>query len=277
MSKYEQLQELRRLEKEEPEKAYKPGFWEQTPTRRHVRGEVTQLGESAEHYFSLGGRLDYQPSELSPFAPSVPTGERGTAIFRPPTLAEMTPEQRFETTVSEVRLGETQKEFQTRVEKAEFQYEKEMLMMTLPSTAAKGVGFGVLSALAPPVAATIAGVGFAGMGMRWEETKGTFKRHPTESLYQVGAGLLGVGVGAVGTAWAVPKITGAFRTIGQKPLAQESLMESGIISGEKIFPTAPTGTHLKLFEKSPYKLPGETRLGVWKAAPSPWAQDKQQF
>ncbi len=92
---------------------------------------------------------------------------------------------------------------------------------------------------------------------------GMIEREPMFVTGQV-VGTFGTGYA---TAYAVPWITGFFRTIGKQKIAPEQLIEPGVLAGRKTFPTAPQKYHFQLFRKSPYKLPKEAQMGVWHATP----------
>lgn len=297
------------------EPPWKPGWWERTPLREHVKGEIMQLGEAGEYYLGGAGLLEYKPSLVPPLLPTVPEAPpgspAGTAIFRPPTKEEMTPEQRLEKDVFEIQTeshltardvvpklqekyqekissgeltvdqarrrmaAEYKKEMQPyerRYAQARIKYEKGLLRATYPLTFARGMVFGGVSAIAPPVALTLAGVGVAETAFRSGELSRLLKLHQKETLTHLGLGLTGIAAGRFVTVKGVTGIRGFLERIGKQRIATEKLIQRDVLAGKKLFPIAPKKKHLRLFEEQRFKLPSEKALGVWKAVEAKWVK-----
>lgn len=172
-----------------------------------------------------------------------------------------------------LKVEPIEKTYKEKIKKAEYKYGAEVMVTTLPLTFAKGITFGVITAVAPPVALGIAGVGAAEIGFKWRDVREQFRTYPGLSVAQVGVGLVGAGVGVYGTALGVGKIKGYIPTIGKEPITPTKLIEPKVLLGKRTFPTAPPKEHLKLFLKSRYKLPGETRIGVWHTTPKKFLKE----
>ena len=126
-------------------------------------------------------------------------------------------------TARELKVEEAQKQFEKEM-KEEAQpiktgYEKEIkgiskvytgavLVSALPYTFTKGVTFGALSVVAPPVATTFAGLGLAGLLVRPGRTREMIMDYPIRTGLHFGAGLIGVGVGRVSTRGVIYGVKG---------------------------------------------------------------------
>jgi len=129
-----------------------------------------------------------------------------------------------------------------------------------PSSRLIGAGFGQVGKF--QLYAMPAGVGTAVFASPFIEKaivgKGALKKyvdkHPIETT-----ALLGIG------AFSMYKPVKSLVSVwGKKYIPMEGLTTTEVLAGKKTFPTAET-SHLRLFKKSKYRLPGEEQLGVWHA------------
>jgi len=157
--------------------------------------------------------------------------------------------------------------YKTRTEVASKQLGSEVLIAQAPLSFGKGLVFGGISTLAPPVGLALVGLGVGETSFKFAEVKQMFTTYPKEALLNVGAMFGGAVTGGFVVSKITPKVTGYFRTIGRKPIEPTQIIEPKVLVGTKTFPTARPSQHLKIFKTSPYKLPGEIQLGVWHATP----------
>lgn len=163
--------------------------------------------------------------------------------------------------------------YEQKIGKAQEQYGADILKASIPLSFGKGAVFGVISALAPPVGLTLVGAELGKASFEASDIVAGFKTYPKQSIANLGAGLVGAGIGAGVTGAIAPKVTGYFRTIGKEYARPEDIIDPRVLSGSKNFPTAPTYKHLDLFKSSPYKLSTDEPLGVWHATPSPFGKE----
>lgn len=254
-----------------PPKSVEPaGFFDYGVGGR-IKQSAVNLGESAEYYASFGGKLDYKPTFESSFIPNVPTEGVGTTQFRQPTIPELRPEQRVERrALNYPRLG-------IDTESIETKYQKEVMIASLPSTFIKSAVAGAVTVVAPPVGATYFGVTGAEAIVKRKQIISQVKAYPKETALQFGTGIAGGVVGGVGVAVAYPKVSGFFRTIGKTKIKPETIVEPQVLSGKKTFPegkvfSGKVNIDYKKFIKSEYKLPGESKVGVWHASPEKFSK-----
>jgi len=232
-----------------------PTYEEMTPEQQltaYQISEATTLGFSG---FVLGKQLQEKYQE------KIDIGE----FSLPEAREKYAQEFKFK---FEPKTREVQERSKIRTEA----YTRHIMSETLPLTFGKGLVFGGISALAPPVALTIAGLGVASTAFKWQETKQQFLKYPMESTLHLGAFTTGAVTGGYATTQLVQKGTGFLRTIGEQKIKTGTIVDPRILSGKLTFPTArAVSKHYKLFVKSPYKLPGEQQLGVWHAAPQTFA------
>jgi len=88
--------------------------------------------------------------------------------------------------------------------------------------------------------------------------KGALKQYVKKHPIETGAFL---GFGAFSMYKPIKSLVSVW---GKKYIPMSRLTTYDVLTGKKTFPTS-FKSHLKLFRESPYRLPGETQLGVWHA------------
>jgi len=129
------------------------------------------------------------------------------------------------------------------------------------ATFGTGVVLGAVSILAPPVGVAAGILYGAKTILDLPEIIKTTTISPKATAISIGAGLAGGAVGALGTAYIVPKIKGELASIGRQEIQIEKL------SSQKPYPEAPVEKHLEIFKENKYALPGEESPGVYHATP----------
>ncbi len=286
-------------------------FWEKRVPSK-VKGAYLQLAGGGEELISLYGALDYKPDTTPYFAPTIittaPTGVGTTGIFKPPTPAERTLEQRYSSEITgigittsikldklferltskyqkQVTAGDVsvskatkgleleyeresaliQKQYKEKTKAQEKIYKKSVLITTLPLTAAKGVTFGILAAVAPPVGYAIGGLGLGKLGFERKETSEMFRKYPKESLLHLGAGFGGVLAGGL----AVRGIGGGIFGFKGGKIIKPLRFKKGKLPKIR-------GRRLDIFGK-PTRLPGARKLALRRLKEARKAEELKGF